>query len=282
MICELFERTNPVVCAALVVCTLNYGALLHSRARLWLSTAHTHQFPGPSRAHQKRCLKRHHLDTRKSLDIMVSVRKRKMARSSVKKNTRRTKDKQRAPKIAHHPVLRAKWDKNLTLKQNYEKLGLTSRLSKYNGGQESSVKTISEYRKEQEENEAAHVAPEDVAVETDPLKIPEGEARLIRDPETNEVVQVIYGTMKIKKEEGKPKTESGIVEELIEYEEQHAKKKKPLTPKEEEADMLEALYEKYDDDYEKMKWDKKLNPLFLSVGQLKKKIAVWKKANGVE
>lgn len=264
------------------MCTLNYGALLHSRARLWLSTAHTHQFPGPSRAHQKRCLKKHHLDTRKSLDIMVSVRKRKMARSSVKKNTRRTKDKQRAPKIAHHPVLRAKWDKNLTLKQNYEKLGLTSRLSKYNGGQESSVKTISEYRKEQEENEAAHVAPEDVAVETDPLKIPEGEARLIRDPETNEVVQVIYGTMKIKKEEGKPKTESGIVDELIEYEEQHAKKKKPLTPKEEEADMLEALYEKYDDDYEKMKWDKKLNPLFLSVGQLKKKIAVWKKANGVE
>lgn len=72
------------------------------------------------------------------------------------------------------------------------------------------------------------------------------------------------------------------MEELIEYEEQHAKKKKPLTPKEEEADMLEALYEKYDDDYEKMKWDKKLNPLFLSVGQLKKKIAVWKKANGVE
>lgn len=213
---------------------------------------------------------------------MVSVRKRKMARSSVTKNTKRTKDKQRAPKIAHHPVLAARWDKKLTLKQNYEKLGLTSRLGKYNGGQENSYTTVTEFRKERDEKEKnGHIAPEDVAVETDPLKIPEGEARLIRDPETNEVVQVIYGTMKPTIVADK-EPEHTVIDELVEYTEKNAAKPRAAKPKEEEEGFLEELYEKYGDDYGKMKWDKKLNPLFLSEGQLKKKIAVWKKANGVE
>lgn len=205
-----------------------------------------------------------------------------MARSSVAKNTKRTKDAQRAPKIAHHPVLAAKWDKKLTLKQNYEKLGLTSRLGKYNGGQENTYKTVTELRREQEEkNKIEHVAPEDVAVETDPLKIPEGEARLIRDPETKEVVKVIYGTMKsglVK--EAKP--DNSIINELAEYSEKTARKAKQLKPKEEEESFLEKLYEKYGDDYGKMKWDKKLNPFFFSESQLKKKMAVWKRANGIE
>ncbi|PVH16533.1 uncharacterized protein CXQ87_004827 [Candidozyma duobushaemuli] len=213
---------------------------------------------------------------------MVSVRKRKMARSSVAKNTKRTKDSQRKPKIAHHPVLAAKWDKKLTLKQNYEKLGLTSRLGKYNGGQENVYKTVTESREEQKAKEKInHVAPEDVAVETDPSKIPEGEARLIRDPETNEVVQVIYGTMKTApvKED---KADNSIIDDLVEYNEKYGGKVKAPKPQEEEEIILQNLYEKYGDDYDKMKWDKKLNPLFLSEGQLKKKIAVWKKANGIE
>lgn len=205
-----------------------------------------------------------------------------MARSSVAKNTRRTKDAQRAPKIAHHPVLAARWDKKLTLKQNYEKLGLTSRLGKYNGGQEHTYKTVTELRKEQDEkNKIEHVAPEDVAVETDPLKIPEGEARLIRDPETNEVVKVIYGTMKsglVK--EAKP--DNSIINELVEFSEKNARKAKQQKPKEEEEGFLEKLHEKYGDDYGKMKWDKKLNPFFFSESQLKKKITVWKRANGFE
>lgn len=212
---------------------------------------------------------------------MVSVRKRKMARSSVPKNTKRTKDKHRAPKIAHHPVLAARWDKKLTLKQNYEKLGLTPRLKKYTGGEEKQIKTISELKKEKEELESAgHVAPEEIAVETDPLKIPEGEARLIRDPETNEVVQIIYGTMKAAAVE-EPKPQSTIIDELVEYAEQHASEPKAPKPRDEEAAFLEKLYEKYGDDYGKMKWDKKLNPFFFSEGQLKKKIAVWKTANGI-
>lgn len=207
---------------------------------------------------------------------MASVRKRKMARSSVKKNTKRVKDKQRDVKMTAHPVMQAHWDKNLTLKQNYKKLGLTVRLGKPAGGEEAPIQTLSEFRKEREEREQNQITPEVVANETDPEKIPEGEARLIRDPETNEVVEIIYGKMKVNEKKVEEAKDS-IISELIKYNEETAKPSVPKTPSARENAWLEQLHAKYGDDYEKMKWDRKLNPMLLSVGQLKKKMAQWRK-----
>ncbi|EEQ40055.1 putative nucleolar protein [Clavispora lusitaniae] len=207
---------------------------------------------------------------------MTSVRKRKMARSSVKKNTKRVKDKKRNVKMTAHPVMQAHWDNKLTLEQNYKKLGLTVRLGKPAGGQEAEVKTLTEQRKEREGQEAKQAKPEDIANETDPEKIPEGEARLIRDPETNEVVQVIYGRMK-----AAPKTQEtsqpSIIDELIEFNNRSAKAPKHKAPTPREVSWIEQLHEKYGDDYESMRWDKKLNPMFMTTGQLKKKMAQWKR-----
>lgn len=203
---------------------------------------------------------------------MASVRKRKMARSSVKKNTKRVKDKQRNIKMTAHPVMQAHWDKKLTLKQNYKKLGLTVRLGKPAGGEEAPIQTLSEYRKESAEKEKSQVKPDDVATETDPEKIPEGEARLIRDPETNEVVEIIYGKMKVNEKKTEEAKDS-IIAELIKYNEETAKPVVPKTPSSRERVWLEKLQAKYGDDYEKMKWDRKLNPMLMSVGQLKKKMA---------
>ncbi|CAX44154.1 nucleolar protein, putative [Candida dubliniensis CD36] len=219
---------------------------------------------------------------------MTSVRKRKMARSSVKKNTRRTKDKQRNINIHSNPIIEANWDKSLTLKQNYKKLGLRAKLGRSAGGDEQKVVSLSEVQanreKKKKKDQSTHV-PSVSEIENldDPSRIPEGEARLIRDPETNEVIKVIYGTMKVDdNEESEEEIENPtVIKQLEEYAEKNSKIKKERHQSERENDWIKSLYEKYGDDYDKMKWDKKLNIYQQSAGDLKRRIIKWKKANGI-
>lgn len=213
---------------------------------------------------------------------MVSVRKRKMARSSVKKNTRRVKDQQRKPKIPSHPVIAKQWDKKLTVKQNYKKLGLAISLDRVTGGEERPIETVTEYRKRKElEAQEPVILPEDIATETDPAKIPEGEARLVRDPETNQVVQVIYGTMK-KKAAVQPETKPLIVDDLEKYYAENATTETQTVVRgDRQIYWLEQLEAKYGDDYERMKWDKELNPTFMAPGQLRRKFKLWRKDRGI-
>lgn len=194
-----------------------------------------------------------------------------MARLSVRKNTRRVKDKQAKVNIHSNPIIAANWDKSLTLQQNYKRLGLRSKLGTMAGGQEQRVVKAGEDPKEERN---VHVS--EIENTTDPAKIPEGEARLIRDPETNEVTQVIYGTMKKHTEEAVPEL-SSVVQQLEETARKHAKVKKDRKPSEQECQWLQKLYEKYGDDYEKMKWDKKLNVNQQSAGDLRRRITQWKK-----
>lgn len=220
---------------------------------------------------------------------MVSVRKRKMARSSVKKNTRRTKDKQRDINVYSNPIIAANWDKSLTLKQNYKRLGLRAKLGTSAGGDEKKVVSLSEIQAKREKNSKNNKdAPSIDEIENldDPAQIPEGEARLIRDPETNEVIKVIYGTMKVNQDDADEDEENGaenpsVVKQLEEYAEQHSKIRKERHFSDRESDWLKSLYEKYGDDFDKMKWDKKLNVYQHTAGELKRKINKWKKANGI-
>lgn len=218
---------------------------------------------------------------------MTSVRKRKMARSSVKKNTRRTKDKQRNINIHSNPIIEANWDKSLTLKQNYKRLGLRAKLGRSAGGDERKVESLSELqakREKNQKNQLKHV-PTVSEIENldDPSRIPEGEARLIRDSETNEVIKVIYGTMKVDdNDESEEEIENpSVIKQLEEYAEKNSKIKKERHQSERENDWIKSLYEKYGDDYDKMKWDKKLNIYQQSAGDLKRRIIKWKKANGI-
>lgn len=220
---------------------------------------------------------------------MVSVRKRKMARSSVKKNTRRTKDKQRDINVYSNPIIAANWDKSLTLKQNYKRLGLRAKLGTSAGGDEKKVVSLSEIQAKRERNSKNNKeVPSIDEIENldDPSQIPEGEARLIRDPETNEVIKVIYGTMKVNQDDADEDEENGaenpsVVKQLEEYAEQHSKIRKERHLSDRESDWLKRLYEKYGDDFDKMKWDKKLNVYQHTAGELKRKINKWKKANGI-
>ncbi|KAI5950578.1 NOP16 [Candida margitis] len=215
---------------------------------------------------------------------MVSVRKRKMARSSVKKNTRRTKDKQRNINVYSNPIIAQNWDKSLTLQQNYKRLGLRAKLGHMAGGTERKVETLTEIRdkKKNKDNGDAVVTIDEIEHTDDSSKIPEGEARIIRDPETDEVLKVIYGTMKVDEDESEDdKADNSVIKQLEEYAEQHSKVKKERHPSERESEWLKSLYEKYGDDYEKMKWDKKLNIYQQPAGDLKRRITKWKKANGL-
>lgn len=207
---------------------------------------------------------------------MASVRKRKMARSSVRKNTKRVKDQQRNIKMTAHPVMQQHWDNKLTLKQNYKNLGLTVRLNKQAGGEEPEIQDLTQYKEEQAAKEAAaEITPEVVASEQDPAKIPEGEARIIRDPETNQAIKVIYGTMKVGPASSNSEEKFSIIDELTEFNNKHAKTQKAPQLPEMEIAILEGLHAKYGEDFEKMRWDKKLNPTFMTTGQLKKKFSLW-------
>lgn len=213
---------------------------------------------------------------------MTSVRKRKMAKSSIRKNTRRVKDKKRDVNIHSNPIIAKNWDKSLTLQQNYKRLGLASKLGGIAGGQEQKVETLSERRARKAKEAELQVTIDDIEKSEDPSKIPEGEARLIRDPETNEVVKIIYGTMKLNKSNISNDIEKPeVIQQLEEYAEKHSKIKHERVQSDREQDWLKALYEKYGDDYEKMKWDKKLNINQQSAGDLKRRIIKWKKANGI-
>lgn len=212
---------------------------------------------------------------------MTSVRKRKMARSSVRKNTRRLKDKQRNINIHSNPIIAANWDKSLTLQQNYKRLGLRAKLGGLAGGVEKKVESLSEI-KAKREHETKKPNVSDIEQTEDPAKIPEGEARIIRDPETNEVVKVIHGTMKIDNKEDEEVVENpSVIRQLEEYAQKNSKIRKERHLSERESEWLKSLYEKYGDDYEKMKWDKKLNIYQQTAADLRKRIQRWKKVNDI-
>jgi nucleolar protein 16 len=206
---------------------------------------------------------------------MTSVRKRKMARSSVKKATRRTKDRQRNINIHSNPIIAAHWDKSLTLQQNYKRLGLRAKLGHLAGGQEQHVETLTEMRAKRAA--ADDVSIEDIANATDAAQIPEGEARLVRDPDTNEVVRVIYGTRKRAAAAPAP-ADLPVVKQLEEFAQRHLEVKRERKQSERESEWCEALYRKYGDDYDKMKWDRKLNPMQQSAGDLRRRIMKWRAA----
>lgn len=211
---------------------------------------------------------------------MTSVRKRKMNRSSVRKNSRRVKDKKRNVNIHSNPIIAANWDKSLTLQQNYKNLGLRAKLGTLAGGQEKEVKSLSEIKAKRDTE--AKPSLNDIEHTTDPAQIPEGEARLVRDPETNEVVKVIYGTMKVGQASVDEEVTNPVVKQLEEYAQKNAQIRKDRKPSSRESDWLKSLYEKHGDDYDKMMWDKKLNIYQQSAGDLRRRITKWKKSNNID
>ena len=242
---------------------------------------------------------------------MVSVRKRKMNRSSVGKNTRRVKDRRRKISIKSNPIIAANWDYSLTMKQNYKNLGLRAKLQTPSGGQEVDYSKVAEKvpvksvvdeegsdeddelnedNEDEEQNNETEANNGDE--EFDENKIPEGEARIQRDEDGN-VIKVVYGKLKkfdidedvetLKKQaaEEEEETKTDVVREL----ELYASRPEVTDARiqsEREEEWLERLYKKHGNNYQKMFFDKKLNIYQQSVGDIKRRLNIWKMNHNIE
>lgn len=220
-----------------------------------------------------------------------------MNRSSVSKNTRKNNNKDKFnPKS--NPIIAKHWDPELTAKQNYKKLGLTFKLSAPSGGEEKKIKIAEIHHGNMEENlfeeddeEREGINDNDDSEEGkdpyDPANILEGTAKFVKD-ENGKVLKIIYGTKKISQPNNKindnskegnaqvddEEDKSEAKEVIAELEELASIPKKKEVRKMNEVEIVRyrKLLDKYGEDYERMKWDKKLNPFQLSPGQLKKQI----------
>lgn len=218
---------------------------------------------------------------------MVSVRKRKMNRSGVAKvRTRSRKNNKEQYNPRSNPVIAKHWDKELTPSQNYKKLGLTFKLAAKSGGEEKKIK-INPIQHNNMEESLYGSDDEDMEKDQeeldpyDPANILEGTAKMRRDEDGN-VVEIIYGTKKIKSKkdaveeaESSEEEDNSKAKEVIAELEELAnlqKKKEFHRLNELEVHRCKKLIEKYGEDYEKMKWDKRLNPFQLSPAQLRKLI----------
>lgn len=196
-----------------------------------------------------------------------------MNRSSVRKVTRRTKDKRRDIPIKLNPLIAERWNPKLTLTQNYRRLGLQARLGGPRGGEEKQVETWQQQRERLAREAAAKITPADIEQTDDPAKIPIGEARIIRDDD-GKVIKVVHGTMQ-PNASNDDDNELEVIREFKKMATEHAMRKrvKHMTPR--EIEFIKDLVDKHGDDYEAMKWDKKLNPMQQLAGELRKKVKHW-------
>ncbi|KAI7876810.1 ribosome biogenesis protein Nop16 [Mucor mucedo] len=204
---------------------------------------------------------------------MGTVRQRK-ATKNTNKNTRRVADRHRKRITIHgNSIIKANWNKKLTLRQNYEKLGLLTSLNGQTGGKEKNRpdEKIESTEGDNEPKELKELTEADI--EEIKKTLGPGEGMIQRDDEGN-IVRVIYGEERshndiLDAEVAPVEAKTDVVRALeeqaangIQHEKYHS---------EFELDWIQKLLKKHGEDYKAMFWDKDLNVYQLTAAQLKKK-----------
>ncbi|KAI8360074.1 ribosome biogenesis protein Nop16 [Mortierella sp. GBAus27b] len=196
---------------------------------------------------------------------MATVRKRRTTKAPSRKVTRKTANKHKKKvNIIGNKIIRENWDKKATLRQNYARLGLLPSLNGMKGGVE--------VKDEQEVLENEQRSLEELAA-----TLTEEQGIIQRDDHGN-IINIIVGKARTKEEmeefmerEIEPvKAKTDVVRALEERAANALKKERYQS--EGELEWAVKLVEKYGDDYDKMFWDRKLNPNQQTAAQLKKRI----------
>ena len=183
----------------------------------------------------------------------------------------------------------------MTLSQNYQRLGLSSKLNAPTGGIEKKLT--------QGDTTTVQTAPVDpLAIK--PTKTPKTlkptEARVERDPETGKILRVINEKQSrlnplndpLNEIESSPEPQvttqpqtKGVVSELeaqaLAEEEQLLRTKRPRQQSKREEEWVERLVQAHGDDYWAMSRDMKLNPMQQSEGDIKRRVKRWLEKNPI-
>lgn len=186
-------------------------------------------------------------------------------------------------------------DRDLTLTQNYKRLGLLHKLNAPSGGKERLPG--------QEDPSAASNSLHITGSGKTATQIDVSETRVERDPETGKILRVIRDEDEIevagrKRRRANPLNDplnelsddetdlqvapgTAIVQQLerqADREGQSAKSKKPRHLSQREVEWITKLVEKHGDNLAAMVRDRKLNPMQQTEGDLRRRINKWKQA----
>ncbi|KAJ5892084.1 uncharacterized protein N7473_008312 [Penicillium subrubescens] len=227
---------------------------------------------------------------------MGKILQKKKARSGLSKakaKNNRLKSGNKKINVLGNAIIAQNWDRDLTLTQNYKKLGLLHKLNAPTGGKER-IPGRSDLT---EKSNSLFINGSAVAA----AQIDLGETKVERDPETGKILRVIHDYDEIevagqKRRRNNPLNDplndlsdnedtpvvsaSKVVQQLerqADMEGQGEKAKKPRHQSTREGEWVSRLIEKHGDNISAMVRDRKLNPMQQSEGDIRRRINKWKK-----
>ena len=182
-------------------------------------------------------------------------------------------------------------DRKQTLKQNYERLGLSSRLEAASGGVEKRGKENEQPKTVDtlatpSSRKTGRLAPEEVQVERDPetgriLRVVSSKSQL--EPTENPLSDPLNDLMDVE-----PASRNAVSSDIIAALEQEAEeegerlaKKRPRQQSQREEEWIQRLVEKHGDNIRAMVRDRQLNPMQQTEGDIGRRIKKWKKQQAV-
>ena len=204
------------------------------------------------------------------------------------------------PKVPMHTMimLTNKRNPSETPAQNYLRLGIVNKLNKSTGGKER-IST-------------SETAPRDDPLAINPAEAAQkpaaGEVVIERDPETGAIIRVVdvkkdnplndplndiddedmqgidYNALasnagKVGRGSKTQHVETDVTRQLEEYA-RSGERRAPRTQSEREEEWIAKLVQKHGEDYKAMFWDKTLNSMQQSEGDLKRRVKKWKAKQG--